>query len=76
MVITLQGLDKYKSNNKGYGQTEKQTRTKVHTGKIYEFIQPNIITPGVTKQRKLMTRVSRNVRHSFHESLLIRSDTH
>ena len=56
-------VDKYESNHIGDGQTEGQTRTDVRTGKIYEFLQSNVMTPGVTERRTLMTRVSRNVGH-------------
>ena len=55
------GLDKYESNNTCDGQTDRQTRTEVRTGKIYEFVQSNIMTPGVTKRWTLLTQVSRNV---------------
>ena len=55
--------DKYESNHTGDGQTDGQTRTEVRTGKIYEFIRSNVITPGLTERRTLMTRVSHNVGH-------------
>ena len=48
MVIILWVLDKYESNNTGDGQTDGQTRTEVRTGKIYEFVRSNVMTPGVT----------------------------
>ena len=51
-------LDNYDSNNKGDGKTDGQTRTKVSTGKIYEFVCSNVMTPGITERRTLMTRVS------------------
>ena len=38
MVINLRILDKYASNNTGDGQTDGQTRTEVHTRKIYELV--------------------------------------
>ena len=63
MVTNLRGLDKYESNHTGDVQTYRQTRTEVRTGNIYEFIQSNVMTPGVTERRTLMTQVSRNVRH-------------
>ena len=47
MVINLRGLDKYESNHTGDGQTNGQTRTEVRTGKIYEFVRLNVMTPGV-----------------------------
>ena len=55
MFINLRGLDKYKSNHKLDGQTERRTRTKVHTGNIYEFVRSNFVTRGVTGCWKLMT---------------------
>ena len=36
MVINLWGIDEYESNRTGDGQTDGQTRTRVHMGKIYE----------------------------------------
>ena len=47
-VFNLWGLDKYKSNYTGDGQTEGKTRTEVRTGNIYEFVQSNIVTRCVT----------------------------
>ena len=44
MVINFQGLDKYESNHTSDGQIDRQTRTKVRTGKIYEFVQLNVVT--------------------------------
>ena len=61
MVINLRGLDKYESNHTGDEKTDGQTRTEVRTGNIYEFVRLNVMTPGVTERRTLMTRVSRNV---------------
>ena len=63
MVINFWGLDKYDSNHTGDGQKDGQRRTDVRTGKIYEFIRSNVMTPGVTERRSLMTQVSRNVGH-------------
>ena len=63
MVINLRGLDKYESNHTGDGQTDGQTRTEVRMGKIYEFVQSNVMTCGVTERQTLMTQVSRNVGH-------------
>ena len=56
MVISLRGLDKYKSNHTGYGQTYGQTRTEVFTGKIYKFTRLNVLTHGVMERRTFMTR--------------------
>ena len=56
-------IDKYEINYTSNLQTNGQTRTEVRTGKIYEFVRSNGITPGVTERRKLMTQVSQNVRH-------------
>ena len=42
---------------------DRKTRTGVRTGKMYEYVQPNFMTPGVTERRTLITRVSRNVGH-------------
>ena len=63
MVINFRGLDKYEINHTDDGQTNGQTRTEVHMGKIYEFVRSNGMNPGVAKRRALMTRVSGNVRH-------------
>ena len=63
MVINLRGLDKYESNHTGDGQTDGQARTVIRTGKIYEFIRSNVMTPRVTESRTLMTRLSQNVGH-------------
>ena len=57
MVINLKGLDKYESNNTGDVQTDGQTRTEVCTGKIYKFVQLNVMTCGVTEHHKFMTQV-------------------
>ena len=54
-------VDKYESNNTGDGQTDRQKRTEVCTGKIYEFLRSNDMTPGVTEHWTLMKWVSRNV---------------
>ena len=54
-------LDKYESNHTGIGKTDEQTITDVYTGKIYEFVQSNVMTPCVTERETLMTWVSRNV---------------
>ena len=56
-------LDKYESNHTYDGQTDGKKRTEVRTGKIYEFVRSNVMTPGVTERWTLMTRVSRNVGH-------------
>ena len=56
-------LDKYGINQIGDGKTDGQTITEVSTGKIYGFVQSNVMTPGVVEHRTLMTRVSCNVRH-------------
>ena len=63
MVINLRGLDKYESNHKGDGQTDGQIITEVRTENIYEFVRSNVMIPGVTERRALMTRVSQNVRY-------------
>ena len=64
MVINLRGLDKYESNHKGDGKTDKQTITEVYTTvKIYESVRSNVMTHGVTERRTLMTRVSQNAGH-------------
>ena len=63
MVINFRGLDKYESNHKGDEQKVGQKITEVRTGDIYEFIRSNVMTPGVTERRTLMTRVSQNVGH-------------
>ena len=63
MVINLRELDKYESNRTGDGQTYVQTRMEVRTGNIYEFVRSNVMSPGVTERRTLMTQVSRNVIH-------------
>ena len=63
IVINLRGLDKYQSNRTGDGQMDGQTRTEVRTGKIYELIRSNVMTPGIKERRALMTRVSHNVGH-------------
>ena len=47
MIINLRGLNKYKINHTGDGQTDGQTRTEVRTINIYEFIRSNGMTPGV-----------------------------
>ena len=49
-------VDKYESNHTGDGQTDGQTRTD-------EFVRSNVMTPGVTERKTLMTRVSQNVGH-------------
>ena len=67
MVINLRRIDKYKSNHTVYGKTYGQKRVEVCTGKIYEFVRLNFMTPGVTERRTLMTRVSRKVGHYCHE---------
>ena len=61
--ISKRKLDKYESNHIGDIKKDGQTRTEARTGKIYEFIRSNVMTPGVTERRTLMTRVSQNVGH-------------
>ena len=56
-VINLQGLGKYEISHTGDGQTDRQTRTYVRRGKIYEFVQSNAVTHAVTERRTLMTKV-------------------
>ena len=55
LYYILKNIDKYESNHTGDVQTDGQTRTEVRTGKIYEFVRSNVMTPGVTKRRTLMT---------------------
>ena len=61
MIINFRGLDKYDSNRTGDRQTDGQTITEVRKGKIYEFVRSNVMTPGVTEFRKLITWLSLNV---------------
>ena len=55
--------DRYESNYTGDGKTDKQTRTEVRMGKIYKFVQSNVMTPGVTERHTLMIQVSQNIGH-------------
>ena len=57
MVINLQGLEKVEINRTGDGQMDEQTRMEVRTVNIYEFVQSNFVTRGITERRTLMTRV-------------------
>ena len=53
MVINLQGLDKYESNNTGDGQTDGETRMEVRTVNIYEFVRSTIMIPPPLAAREL-----------------------
>ena len=50
-------IDKYKSNHICGGKTDGKTRTEVHLGNIYKFVQYNVVTYGVTERWTLMTQV-------------------
>ena len=54
-------LDTYESNHKGDRQTDGQIITEVRKVLIHEFVRSNVMIPGVTERRALMTWVSRNV---------------
>ena len=61
--INLWGLDKYKSNHTGDGQTNSKTIMEVRTKNIYNFLRSNVVTCGVKERQTLMTRMPRNVKH-------------
>ena len=50
-------LDKYEINHTSNGKTDGQKRTEVRTGNIYEYVQSNVVTCGVTERHTLITQV-------------------